>query len=172
MELLCDSVTGALLPIDLQTTDDAALLIARVQSFDRRDMSSWSPATDPRAAGEARRHVREQLSTWGLDDLAMTTELLASELIGNVIRHAKGPILLRLLRSRSLICEVYDRSLTTPRIRRHPRPTRGDADSNWSRPYRSAGAPATPPRANASGPSSPSPAPTGPRRPTRWSTCS
>ena len=48
----------------------------------------------------------------------MTTELLVSELVGNVIRHAKGPIRLRLLRSRSLICEVYDGSLTTPRIRR------------------------------------------------------
>ncbi|MEV6864883.1 SpoIIE family protein phosphatase [Streptosporangium subroseum] len=118
LELLCDSVIGALLPIDLQTTDDAALLITRVQSFDRRDMSSWCLSKDPRAAGVARQHVREQLSTWGLDDLATTTELLASELIGNVVRHAKGPILLRLLRSRSLICEVYDRSLTTPRIRR------------------------------------------------------
>ncbi|MEU4537294.1 SpoIIE family protein phosphatase [Streptosporangium sp. NPDC023825] len=118
LELLCDSVTGALLPADLQTTDDAALLITRVKSFDRRDMSSWCLPEDPRAAGVARQHVREQLSTWGLDDLTMTTELLASELIGNVVRHAKGPIVLRLLRSRSLICEVHDRSLTTPRIRR------------------------------------------------------
>ena len=48
----------------------------------------------------------------------MTTELLVSELVGNVVRHAKGPVRLRLLRSRSLICEVYDGSLTTPRIRR------------------------------------------------------
>ena len=47
----------------------------------------------------------------------MTTELLASELVGNVIRHARGPITLRLLRSRALVCEVTDRSLTMPRIR-------------------------------------------------------
>ncbi len=47
----------------------------------------------------------------------MTTELLASELIGNVIRHAKGPIRLRLLRSRTLVLEVSDGSLTTPHIR-------------------------------------------------------
>lgn len=40
-----------------------------------------------------------------------------SELVGNIVRHAKGPIRLRLLRSRSLTCEVYDGSLTTPRIR-------------------------------------------------------
>ncbi|MDQ0957308.1 hypothetical protein QFZ66_001186 [Streptomyces sp. B4I13] len=41
-----------------------------------------------------------------------------SELVGNAIRHAKGPLRLCLLRSRSLICEVYDGSLTIPRIRR------------------------------------------------------
>ncbi|MER6086073.1 ATP-binding protein, partial [Streptomyces sp. NPDC001833] len=54
---------------------------------------------------------------WGLDDLATTTELLVSELVGNVIRHARGPMRLRLLRSRILTCEVYDGSLSTPRIR-------------------------------------------------------
>ncbi|MER7501337.1 SpoIIE family protein phosphatase [Nonomuraea pusilla] len=118
LEFLCDAVTGTLLPVDLPTADDAALLIARVHAYDSRDMAAWHLPEDPRAAGLARKHVREQLSAWGLDDLAMTTELVASELIGNVVRHAKGPILLRLLRSRSLICEVYDGSLTTPRIRR------------------------------------------------------
>lgn len=41
-----------------------------------------------------------------------------SELVGNVVRHAGGPVRLRLLRSRSLICEVYDGSPSTPRIRR------------------------------------------------------
>ncbi|MFB7328454.1 ATP-binding protein [Streptomyces sp. NPDC056190] len=48
----------------------------------------------------------------------MTTELVVSELVGNVVRHAAGPILLRLLRSRKLICEVTDGSSTMPRIRR------------------------------------------------------
>jgi hypothetical protein len=81
-------------------------------------MASWPLPEHPKAAGEAREHVRTQLSTWELDDLSMTTELLASELVGNVIRHAKGPIHLRLLRSNVLTCEVSDGSLTTPRIRR------------------------------------------------------
>jgi hypothetical protein len=35
-----------------------------------------------------------------------------------VVRHARGPYRLRLLRSRSLVCEVFDGSLTTPRPRR------------------------------------------------------
>jgi hypothetical protein len=38
--------------------------------------------------------------------------------MGNVVRHAKGPVQLRLLRSAGLICEVSDGSLTTPRVRR------------------------------------------------------
>ena len=48
----------------------------------------------------------------------MTTELVVSELVANVVRHARGPYRLRLLRSRSLVCEVFDGSLTTPRPRR------------------------------------------------------
>ena len=43
----------------------------------------------------------------------MTTELVVSELVANVVRHARGPYRLRLLRSRSLVCEVFDGSLTT-----------------------------------------------------------
>lgn len=52
-----------------------------------------------------------------LEDLATTTQGLVSELVGNVVRHAKGPLRLRLLRGRTLTCEVYDGSPTTPRIR-------------------------------------------------------
>ena len=48
----------------------------------------------------------------------MTTELIASELVGNGIRHARGPLGLRLQRGRVLTCEVSDHSLTTPRVRR------------------------------------------------------
>ncbi|MGW2936012.1 ATP-binding SpoIIE family protein phosphatase [Streptomyces sp. NPDC001156] len=114
---LCDTVVSALLPDHGQTNDDAALLIAHTRAVDVGDVASCILPDDPRAAGQAREFVREQLAAWGLDDLAITTELLASELIGNVIRHAKGPIRLRLLRSRSLTCEVYDGSLSTPRIR-------------------------------------------------------
>ncbi len=64
-------------------------------------------------------YKRQQLDDWDLadEDLVMTTELLVSELVGNVVRHACGPIRLRMLRSRALICEVSDASLTTPHIR-------------------------------------------------------
>ncbi|WP_430379811.1 SpoIIE family protein phosphatase [Streptomyces sp. B1-3] len=118
LEDLCDKIVSALLPHQEHTRDDAALLVAHARCTGAHDIATCSLTDDPWAASQAREYVRRQLAAWKLDDLVMTTELIVSELIGNVVRHAKGPISLRLLRSRSLICEVYDASLTTPRIRR------------------------------------------------------
>ncbi|MEU0673489.1 SpoIIE family protein phosphatase [Streptomyces sp. NPDC006172] len=118
LERLCDLVISALLPDTEQTSDDTALLIAHTRSTAPEDIASWNLPEHPSAAGRAREYARKQLAVWGLDDCLTTTELIVSELVGNVIRHGKGPIRLRMLRSSSLVCEVYDGSLTTPRIRR------------------------------------------------------
>ncbi|MGW3137212.1 SpoIIE family protein phosphatase [Streptomyces sp. NPDC001139] len=118
LERLCDTLTAGLLPTSQQAADDAALLVARLHALPADRMASWPLPQDPRAAGLARRHVREQLAAWELDDLVPTTELLVSELVGNVVRHARGPVRLRLLCGAELICEVYDGSQTMPRIRR------------------------------------------------------
>ncbi|GAA2440134.1 hypothetical protein GCM10010191_64540 [Actinomadura vinacea] len=119
LEALCDILTAALLPSDQLTGDDAALLVSRTGRLPASNVATWPLPEDPRAAGMAREHVRDQLAAWHLDEeLTMTTELLVSELVGNVVRHAKGPMRLRMLRSRTLICEVSDGSLTTPLIRR------------------------------------------------------
>ncbi|MYS23634.1 Serine phosphatase RsbU, regulator of sigma subunit [Streptomyces sp. DvalAA-14] len=117
LEELCDTVVSALLPEDRQTNDDVGLLIVHTRCTDPRDVAGCDLPQDPRAAGQARQYIRAQLTAWGLADHVLTTELLVSELVGNVVRHASGPVRLRLLRSRSLICEVYDGSLNTPRIR-------------------------------------------------------
>jgi PAS domain S-box-containing protein len=117
LERLCDTLTAGLLPADQQAADDAAFLVARLHALPADRMASWSLPEDPKAASQARRHVREQLAAWDLDDLSPTTELLVSELVGNVVRHARGPVRLRLLHTTELICEVYDGSQTMPRIR-------------------------------------------------------
>jgi len=122
LALRCDALVSALLPSQQLTTDDAAVLVARTRLLPAENVASWTLADGPRGAREARVHIRHQLAEWQLDELVTTTELLASELVGNVVRHANGPARLRLLRSRTLICEVSDGSLTTPRIR-HPRET-------------------------------------------------
>src|SRR5690606_37044631 len=108
LDRLCASLTAALLPEGEQTDDDAAVLVARAHPLGPKDVAVWTLPEDPIAAGQARSHIRRRLAEWQLDELAMTTELLASELVGNVVRHARGPLQLRLIRSRSLICEVSD----------------------------------------------------------------
>ncbi|WP_245790772.1 SpoIIE family protein phosphatase [Streptomyces monashensis] len=119
LDALCASLTSALLPAQGALVDDAALLLARTHPLDAENVAEWPLPEDPMAAGQARELVRAQLTDWDLvdDDLIMTTELLVSELVGNVVRHACGPVRLRMLRSRALICEVSDASLTTPHIR-------------------------------------------------------
>jgi hypothetical protein len=99
-------------------TRTCALLVARARATPAEAVASWALPEDARAASAARQHVRRQLATWRLEDLAPSTEMVASELVANVFRHAHGPVRLRLLRSRVLVCEVFDGSVTTPRIRR------------------------------------------------------
>lgn len=119
LDQLCETLTAGLLPTGQDTaTDDAALLVARVHALAADRMASWPLQEDPRAAAEARRHVREQVAAWGLEALTPTTELLVSELVGNVVRHARGPLRMRLLLGAGLVCEVYDGSATMPRRRR------------------------------------------------------
>jgi anti-sigma regulatory factor (Ser/Thr protein kinase) len=66
----------------------------------------------------AREQALARLADWGLDEAAFTTELVISELVTNAIRHARSPIQLRLIRDRTLICEVSDGSSTAPHPRR------------------------------------------------------
>ncbi|WP_211126459.1 SpoIIE family protein phosphatase [Streptomyces yatensis] len=117
LERLCDEVLAELLPEKQLTADDAALLVARTHALASDHVAAWPLSEGPTAAGEARDHVRDQLTRWELAPLTPIAELLVSELVANAIRHGRGPFGLRLLHSEELICEVTDGSLTTPRIR-------------------------------------------------------
>ncbi|MFG2786495.1 SpoIIE family protein phosphatase [Streptomyces sp. NPDC048419] len=112
----CEAVLDALLPV--RPGDDVALLVARTHVLGPDRIAEWELPSDPAVVSRARSAVTAQLAAWGLDDLAFTTELVASELVTNAIRHATGPVQLRLLRDRALICEVSDGSSTSPRLRR------------------------------------------------------
>ncbi|WP_329619390.1 SpoIIE family protein phosphatase [Streptomyces sp. NBC_01255] len=97
--------------------DDAALLVVRTRALDARQVAAWELPSDPALVARARSMAAEQLVRWGLDDLAFTTEPVVGELVTNAIRHASGPIGLRLIRDRSLICEVSDSQHTSPHAR-------------------------------------------------------
>ncbi|GAA2577454.1 SpoIIE family protein phosphatase [Actinomadura fulvescens] len=98
--------------------DDIAVLIARLHRLPDDRCASWSLPADPAAVRRARGLVRSKLDEWELGDLSYTTELLASELVTNALRYAPGgPIELRLLLERTVVCEVLDRSAALPRLR-------------------------------------------------------
>ncbi|HET9975004.1 MAG TPA: SpoIIE family protein phosphatase [Streptosporangiaceae bacterium] len=116
LETTCDNVLKAVLPD--RPADDVALLIARTHALDDDQVATWDLPADPAIVASARRQVAERLANWGLHDAAFTTELVVSELVTNAIRHAQSPIQLRLIRDRTLICEVFDGSSTAPHLRR------------------------------------------------------
>ncbi|MBT2529968.1 SpoIIE family protein phosphatase [Streptomyces sp. ISL-99] len=116
LEDICSTVTRSALPD--HPTDDVALLVARTRVLAQEKVATWTLPKEPTAAQQARRLTASQLSAWGLEELAFTTELIASELVTNAYRYAAGPVQLRLIRDTSLICEVSDASTTAPHLRR------------------------------------------------------
>nr|BFD90086.1 SpoIIE family protein phosphatase/ATP-binding protein [Kitasatospora sp. Xyl93] len=114
-EQTCADVLGAMLPEHPQ--DDIALLVARTRVLAPDQVAQWDVPSDPAAVGEVRAAVAERLTAWGLAEAAFVTELILSELVTNAIRYGSGPIRVRLLRDRALICEVSDGSSTSPHLR-------------------------------------------------------
>lgn len=111
----CDAVLQALLPAN--PADDIALLVARTHALAPDQSDAWEIPADPAAVAEVRARTARRLAGWGLEEIAFTTELIVSELATNAIRHATAPIRVRLLRDRTLICEVTDASSTSPHLR-------------------------------------------------------
>ncbi|MEU6415969.1 ATP-binding SpoIIE family protein phosphatase [Streptomyces spiralis] len=99
-------------------TDDATALFVRTRAVSSQDMAVWELPADPSIVAEVREQVSRQLAAWELDEMTFTTELVVSELVTNAIRYAGGPVGLRLIRDRALVCEVSDPSNTHPRLRR------------------------------------------------------
>ncbi|MGV9558275.1 SpoIIE family protein phosphatase [Streptomyces sp. NPDC003522] len=120
LDTLCSTAVRHLVPAP--RPDDVALLLARTHALGAADVVSWEVPVDPAAVADVRARATRQVEAWGLGDLAMTTELVVSELVTNAIRHAVPPIRLRLLRDARLTCEVCDASSTAPRLR-HARST-------------------------------------------------
>ncbi|MFD7685208.1 SpoIIE family protein phosphatase [Streptomyces sp. NPDC059781] len=118
LEPSCRAVVDMLVPA--RPYDDVALLMARTKRLDPGRIAVWDLPADPAVVAEARRTSTRQLARWGLDDLVFTTELVVSELVTNAIRHAGGPVRLRLIHERALVCEVFDGGATAPHLR-HPR---------------------------------------------------
>ncbi|MFF3937528.1 SpoIIE family protein phosphatase [Streptomyces phaeofaciens] len=120
LDLRCRNVIDALVPD--RPYDDVALLMARTRRLTADQVADWELPADPAAVAEARKTASRRLADWGLAELSFTTELVVSELVTNAIRYTAGPIRLRLIRERTLVCEVFDGGATAPHLR-HPRTT-------------------------------------------------
>ena len=83
---------------------------------------------DPRAAGAVRRFLREQLGSWDVDDDTIdNAELLASELVNNVIMHARSAFQLNVhLEERALTVTVRDVGRGSPPAGDHHSPVQDD----------------------------------------------
>ncbi|MGW2354891.1 SpoIIE family protein phosphatase [Actinacidiphila glaucinigra] len=117
IEEACRAISD-LVAAHLTMQDGLALLLARTRPLDPGKLATWTVPPLPAAVGDMRSLVLRQLDQWGLEHLAFSTELIVSELITNAIRHGHGPIRLRLILDRTLICEVSDSASTSPHIRR------------------------------------------------------
>ncbi|WP_327412612.1 SpoIIE family protein phosphatase [Streptomyces sp. NBC_01233] len=114
-EQACSDVLATMLfPVP---SDDIALLIADTRRLEAGRIAEWEVPGEPSAVSWVRNAGSAQLVEWGLEDIAFSAELILSELVTNAIRYGSAPVRVRLLRDRTLICEVSDGSSTSPHLR-------------------------------------------------------
>lgn len=115
LEATCDAVLDTLL--DGEGADDITLLIARTRPAAAHRVATWDVRHDPAAVTEARAFVARRLAAWGLSRAVPTAQLVVSELVTNAVRFTEGPVRVRLIHGRTLICEVTDGSSMPPQPR-------------------------------------------------------
>ncbi|MFF5015296.1 SpoIIE family protein phosphatase [Streptomyces sp. NPDC001165] len=145
LEELCDRALSARPPGP--QADDATLLLVRTRRLDADRVADLELPPDPAMVAHARTVAERQLEAWGLSELSFTAELVVSELVTNSIRYATGPVMLRLIWDRSLLCEVSDNAHTAPHLRRARRDDEGgrglflvaQMSQRWGTRYTSSG---------------------------------
>ncbi|MGY4979569.1 SpoIIE family protein phosphatase [Streptomyces sp. 900105755] len=115
-EEICETLLDTVAPV--HPRDDIALLVARTHALAPHRIATWDLPADPSLVSEVRSSALSRLADWGLEEAGFAAELVLSELVTNAIRHGSGPVRVRLLHGRTLICEVSDGSNTAPHLRR------------------------------------------------------
>jgi PAS domain S-box-containing protein len=145
VEELCDRALSTLPPGP--QADDATLLLVRTRRLEADHVADLELPPDPAMVAHARTYTERQLAAWGLSDLSFTAALVVSELVTNGIRYTTGPVVLRLIRDRCLLCEVSDKAHTAPHLRRARRDDEGgrglflvaQMSQRWGTRYTSSG---------------------------------
>ncbi|MFJ4466945.1 SpoIIE family protein phosphatase [Streptomyces sp. NPDC089424] len=110
---LRSAVVGTIPPGE--QADDVVVLLARTRSLGPDQVMEWELDADASAVGEVRAAAVRALMAWGLERLVPAAEQIVGELLANAVRHADGPLRLRLIRDQVLVCEVFDTSLNAVR---------------------------------------------------------
>ncbi|GAA2148940.1 SpoIIE family protein phosphatase [Kitasatospora kazusensis] len=114
LEQCADQVLEAMLPRSEGCPDDVTLLLAHLPATPLASAAAEFRA-EPVAPSAARRFLRTTLRDWDCADLCDSVCLLASEIVTNAVRHAQGPIGLRMHRTRrELTVEISDGSTQLP----------------------------------------------------------
>ncbi|SEO04550.1 PAS fold-containing protein [Actinacidiphila rubida] len=113
----CDNVVYALMGDHGRRHGGGAVLTAVVRRLAAGSHVSWTAPREPTAVADCRTRAREQLEAWHLDDQVFATEVVVSELVTNVLSHARGKPRVRLIRDDRLTVEVSDDSSTSPHLR-------------------------------------------------------
>ncbi|WP_425558661.1 PAS domain S-box protein [Kitasatospora albolonga] len=114
LEVVADRVLRVMLPGTDRYADDVTLLLAQLPAPPLATAALELPAL-PTSASLGRRFLRATLREWSCSEAEDAACLLGSELIANAVRHAEGPIGVRLHRTaRELTVEVADTSPSLP----------------------------------------------------------
>lgn len=116
LDTLCDTVLKAVLPEE--PGDDVALLLARTRALREDRVATWDITPDPERVAAAR-----QGGDRATDRLGPGRGRVRHRTRRQRTRHQRDPVRLtpvqlRLIRDRTLICEVSDGSSTSPHLRR------------------------------------------------------
>ncbi|MEU6809956.1 PAS domain S-box protein [Streptomyces sp. NPDC046831] len=117
LEAAADQVLARLVPDCERHNDDVTLLLAQLPAAPLAALARDLPAT-PSSVPEGRAFLGRTLASWECTAPADDARLLLSEILSNAVRHAEGPIGLRLCRTATdLTVEVSDRSSHLPQPR-------------------------------------------------------
>ncbi|WP_131732565.1 ATP-binding SpoIIE family protein phosphatase [Actinomadura formosensis] len=111
----CDDLLAALAA--RTPADDIAIVAVGCDGIPRDDVATWELEPEPDTVPWIRGQVAARLAGWGLDALVDTARLLVSELVTNAVVHGAGSLGVRLIKGRTLLCEVHDNGPDLPHLR-------------------------------------------------------
>ncbi|MEO3830089.1 SpoIIE family protein phosphatase [Actinomadura sp. B10D3] len=97
--------------------DDTAIVAVGFDGIPAQDIAAWDLDPEPGTVRWVRAQVAARLAGWGLESLTDTAQLLVSELVTNALVHGAGSLGLRMVRGRTLLCEVRDDGADLPHLR-------------------------------------------------------